>query len=518
MARRGRAPSEEVGAYPLLVALGGVAAAAVLLPVAWLVFRGAQGWVEGDLTSVVPTGAAAALWRSLALSAGVAAGCVLLMVPAAWLTEATDMPGRRFFRIALTLPLAVPSYVSGFVVVAAFGPSGWFADMGVRTPEVYGWFGATMALLFSWPYAYLPLCAAFSRVDSDLWNAARSLGASPRRAFRDAVLPVLRPAAIGGWLLVALYVLSDFGAVSLTRFRTLSYVVYLRYQSFIGREEAVVYAWWLVVCAALLVFVHTRLSGRRGADKRPGARRQWKPVPLGQWAVPAMLYCGVLALYGVGLPVLIVGRWLVVGLGNAGAVDPFGAAAANTGLVSVAGAVVVVVVGLVIALLPGRSRVDRWVGRSVFSGYALPGIVVALALVFFASSYARWVYQTLPLLLLAYLIRFVPLASTTLSEHAARLNPRLVEAARSLGRGPREVTRTITLPLLRPAMWAAFIAAVISIMKELPATLLLAPIEFRTLATHIWSRTEEGFFTAVAPPVLVLVGGAAVIMLLRRER
>ena len=491
-------------------------AVAALLPLAWLALRAGDAGIPSSLLEVVARDDGATMLRSLGLSFGVALIAVGVSLPAAWLTEATDLPGRGFWRVALTLPLAVPSYVSGFVVIAAFSPRGWFAELGFGTPRVYGAFGATAALFFAYPYALLPIRAAMARLDRNTWDAARSLGLSPGSAFLRVVLPMLRPAIAGGGLLVALYALSDFGAVSLTRFRTLSYVIYLRFQSLYFREEAVVYAWWLVAVAALLVFAHRIIAGRSRPGVSAHSERDWRPLPLGRWTGPAVAYCALITAVGVGLPIAVVTYWLVRGLSNGVTVDPFMGAAARTAAVGVGGAAVIVLAALAPALLPARRRWTAVLRGAVHSGYALPGIVVALALVFFATGGA--LYQTVPLLLFAYVIRFVPIASGTLSEHADRLDPRLAEAAQSLGRTPSQILRQITIPLLVPAIWAAFIASFLSVVKELPATLLLAPIEFDTLATHIWSLTEEAFFTSVSAPVLVLLLLSATLVALLQRR
>lgn len=502
----------------VLTAVAALVAVAALLPLAWLALRASDAGLPGSLFELMARDEGATLFRSLGLAVGVALISVAVSLPAAWLTEATDLPGRRGWRIALTLPLAVPSYVSGFVVVAAFSPRGWFAALGLGTPGVYGAFGATAALFFAYPYALLPIRAAIARADRNTWDAARSLGLSPAAAFTRVVLPSLRPAIASGGLLVALYALSDFGAVSLTRFRTLSYVIYLRYQSLFGRDEAVAYAWLLVAVAALLVIGHRVVAGRTRTAVSAHAERVWRPLPLGRWKPIALAYCTLVVAVGVGLPVSVVAYWLVRGLSHGAEIHPFGGVAVRTGLIGVAGAAVVVLAALPAALSKAGRPGTSAVRGAIHAGYALPGIVVALALVYFASQHVAVLYQTIPLLLLAYVIRFVPVSSGTLAEHADRMDPRLAEAARSLGRTARQVRWEVTLPLLMPAVWAAFIAAFLSVVKELPATLLLAPIEFDTLATHIWALTEEAFFTSVSAPVLVLVAlSAALVTLLQRR-
>lgn len=500
----------------VVLALGALVAASAMVPLAWLVIRGQEAGAPDALFGLVSRDGGATVWRSIAISGGVAALCVALSLPAAWLTEATDLPGRRVWRTLLVLPLAVPSYVSGFVIVAAFGPSGWVADLGVQLPSVYGPFGATLALLFAYPYALLPIRAAIAELDPDVWNAARSLGCTPWQTLARVVVPALRPAIAAGGILVALYVLSDFGAVSLTRFRTLSYVVYLRYQSLFGREEAVLYGIWLVGVSGLLLAARFAVRGRGQRALRRGSRRAWRPIPLGRWRGVALAYCCALTGFGVALPLGVVVYWLIRGLRNGAPIHPFGDALWNTIGVGLAGAALVLLAGWVLAELPKR-RVSQWIRQSAFVGYSLPGIVVALSLVVLATRAVPFLYQTLPLLLFAYVVRFVPISGTTLEAHREQMDPRLQEAARSLGRTPGQVARSVTLPLLAPALWAAYLAAFLSVIKELPATLLLAPLEFHTLATHIWAQTEEAFFTSVALPVLLLVSIAGVVVGAQRD-
>lgn len=488
-------------------------AAAMVLPIGVLLLRAAEAGGLSAMQRLLAGEGLAIIGRSVALSVGVAGGCVALSLPLAWLLTATDLPGRRAWRIVLALPLAVPSYVGGFVVVAAFGPAGWLSNLGATLPDVYGPFGATLALAFVYPYALLPLMAALERTDPRTFEAARSLGMGPWRAYYHVVLPRLRMAATTGGLLIGLYVLSDFGAVSLTRFRSLSYVVYIRYQSLFGREEAVLYGTVLIALAAL--FVVLRFAVARGAARTgsAGTARPWEPVALGRWRVPALLFCGAVATYGVGMPLAVVAYWWWRGARNGAPVHPFGDALVGTIGVGAAAALLIVALAMVPAMLSrfGRPRVARAVQTGTHASYALPGIVVALALVALANRWAPVIYQTIPLLCFAYVIRFLPVASGTLTENVIGQDPRLLDAARSLGATPARAWWRVVLPMTAPAAWAAGLATFVSVIKELPATLILAPIEFETLATHIWAQTEDAFFTSTAPPVLVLVALAAAV-------
>lgn len=496
----------------VLAGAGVALALLVAVPFLVLLSRAADAGGGSALLELLERDGVAVVRRSVGLSLGVAFGCVALSVPLAWLVTATDLPGRRLWRLLLALPLAVPSYVGGFVVVAAFGPAGWLAGVLPRVPDVYGVWGTVLALAFVYPYAMLPIIASLERTDPAQFEAARSLGCSPMRAWFRVVFPQLRHALATGGLLIALYVLSDFGAVSLTRFRSLSYLVYIRYQNLFGRDEAILYGVILIVIAAMLVVARAwLLRAKHAVGGSAGVARPWPRVSLGAWKWPALALCAAVVAYGVVLPLAVVLYWFARGVGLGAPIHGFGEAFAGTMGIGVAGAGLVVAIAVIPAALsrlrPGT--VANLVQGFAHAGYALPGIVVALAIVATVTQHVPALYQTIPLLCLAYVIRFLPVATGALTEHVGAQDPRLVDAARSLGASETRAWLRVVLPLAAPAAWAAGLAAFISIIKELPATLILAPLEFETLATHIWAQTEDAFFTSAAPPVLVLVLVAA---------
>jgi iron(III) transport system permease protein len=497
----------------------------MVLPLVWLAVQALAMAAGPEAAVLFRVETLATIGRSLALALGVATLCVAISLPLAWLTHATDLPGRRFFRIGLGLPLAVPSYVSGFVVVAVLGPTGWLqqalAPLGIgRMPEIYGGLGATLALLFTYPYALIPMQAALARTDPRHWEAARSLGASPVRTFRTVVLPGLRPAMAGGGLLVALYALSDFGAVSLLRFQSLSYVIYLRYRSLFDRGEAIYLAVVLALLAVVVLFVQRRVAGRaRAAVGARGGARRWPIVALGRWRWPAFAYCAAVFTVGVGLPLSVVSLWLFRGMSRQAVIGDLGAETLATVGVGALAAGVTVAVAAIPALLTryGHPVMSRTVHGAAHVGYALPGIVVALALVYFATRTLPAVYQTHFLLLFAYVVLFLPLALSSLTDGLGAQDPRLYEAARILGCSPASAWRRVVLPVARPAVWAGLLVVFMSVIKELPATLLLSPIGFRTLATRIWSLTEDAFFAAAAPAIGVLLLLAGLALALRPD-
>ncbi|QED28960.1 iron ABC transporter permease [Microvenator marinus] len=508
--------------HPFLHLMGGMVALAMLLPLGWLALYALELWDTAASSVLSDSSTLQALWNGLSLALAVAATCVVIAVPLAWLTHATDMPFRKFFRVALNLPLAVPSYVSGFVVVAAAGPRGWIQEvvepLGIQMPEVYGFNGAYLALLFTFPYVLIPLQAALGRMDSRVWEAARSLGSSPVRAFFTVVLPNLRGAIGAGALMVALYVMSDFGAVSLLRFKSLSYVIYVRYQSLFDKDEAVFLALILAMVAICFVLVYRVIRGSQAGSSK-GVVQRWSTVELGVWRWPAFAFSCLVTAVGVGLPVLTVGIWLVRGLKLGNEIGGLATYAWSTLWIGLVAAVITVLIALGPALLErhGNPHASRVVHLSSHVGYALPGIVVALSLVFFSIRFAGPFYQTAPMLIFAYVVLFLPLALGAVEDGLRGQNPRFYDAARSLGSSPLRAWTRVIIPGLKGAVVAGFLIVFMSVIKELPATLLLSPLDFGSLATRIWSLTEEAFFTAAAPPVLLLLLMASLALIPRTD-
>lgn len=522
-----RLPARRMPPPGVLVPVG-LVSGAMLLPLAYLVLRAAGAGSE--IIEVVWR--ERTLWlllRTAGLAGAVTAASVVIGLPLAWLTLRTDLPGRRVWSVLAALPLAIPSYVGGYTLVAALGPKGllqqWLGEpLGLeRLPSIYGFPGAFLGLtLFTYPYVFLTVRAALARLDPAQEEAARSLQSSRRRTFLRVTLPQLRPAIAAGSLLVALYTLSDFGAVSLLRFDSFTRVIYTYYRAQFDRTPAAVLACLLVLLTLAVLTVEAASRGRAGYFHQTGrALRPPRPIPLGSWRWPALAFCAAVAGVALALPAAVLGYWLLRGLAQGETLRLGFQPLVNSVLASGLAAGVTVLAALPVAYLSVRypGRLASAAEKIAYSGYALPGIVIGLSLVFFGANFARPLYQTLAMLVFAYGVRFLPQAVGAVRSSLLQLNPRLEEAARSLGRSPWGVLRSISLPLVRPGLAAGGGMVFLTAMKELSATLLLAPIEFRTLATAVWSATEEAFFARAALPalLLVLVSALPVYWLLRSE-
>lgn len=504
---------------PLPLALAaGLVVAALLLPLAYLVIRVAGGGRAIEILGEPATWRL--VWNTVRLAAGVVVASVLVGVPVAWLVTRTDLPGRRFWGTAAAVPLVIPSYVAAFCLLGFFGERGLLAEaLGIDgLPDVRGYWGSLAALtLATYPYVFLLAQATLRGLDPALEEAAGGLGASRRSVLIRVTAPALRPAVGLGSLLVALYTLSDFGVVTLMGYDTLTRAIYVQYGSLFDRAPAATLALVLVGLTAVAVVAESRLR-RKGRLYRagPGSQRDGVVVPLGPWTVPALVFCTSVVGLFLGLPAGVLGYWLARGIANDQQLDiPWSEAINSLGASGLAaGFAVLAAVPVAILALRYPSPTSRALERLSYAGNALPGLVIALSLVFFAARYATPVYQTLALLVFAYVVRFFPQGLSGVASALEGVSPRYEEAARGLGRGPVATLALVTLPLVRSGVLAGAALVFLSAMKELPATLLLRPIGFQTLATEIWKLTQIGAYSRAALPALVLIAVSAPVLYL----
>jgi len=496
---------------PAALALAGAAVAcAMALPLAYLLLR-ASG--ADDALGLVATDRARRLvTTTVALGAVATAAAVVLGAGIAWLVERTDLPARRALGLAAVLPLVVPSYVGALALKAAFGPAGLVAEV----PGLLGFPGAAAALaLSSFPYVLLLARAALAGADPALEEAARSLGDRGLALARRQLVPLLRPAVAAGGLLVFLYVLSDFGAVSILQVDTVTRGIFLEYRSLTAdRAPAAVLGVVLVALTLGAIVAERAVRGRPAPARAVAGVAPPRPVRLGPWRWPAAAAVVAVVAAGIGVPVAVVVYWAAVG-SSRGAAGSILASAATTSVgLSAAAALAAVAAAVPVAVLAvrHRSRFSRAVEAVSVSGYALPGLVIALSLVFFSARYLRPLYQTLALIVVAYVVRFLPEALGSVRSSLVQVDPAVEEAARSLGRRPLAVAATVTLPLVRRGLLAGGALVFLTAMKELPATLLLRPPGVDTLAVRVWTGAAEGLYAQAAPPALLLVAVSALVL------
>jgi iron(III) transport system permease protein len=499
----------------------------MLLPLVYIVMRAAESdtsiWnlILREQTGVV-------LRNSVMLATAVAGAGTLIAVPLAWLTTRTDLPCRRFWTILAGLPLVIPSYVGALAIVAALGPrgmlQGWLeGPFGVeRLPDIYGFTGAWITLtLFTYPYIFMSVRAALKGLDPSLEDASRCLGYGSWRTFYGCVLPQLRPAIASGGLLAALYTISDFGVVTLLRYDVFTRAIYVQYRSSFDRSAAAVLAALLVLVAIGLVVAEGRVRGNHTYHAiGSSAKRVPRTIALGRWTWPSVTFCGLIALSALGLPIFVLVYWIARGVTGGEGVGRLPELVGNSLTAGGLAAVATTLAALPVAALAVRHR--GWVGqlgaRVAYLGYALPGIVIALAFVYFGANHVPTIYQSMLLLVIAYAVRFLPQAVGAQRLSMLQLNPRLEEASRTLGRSAFQTLARVTLPLTRPGVLTGAALVMLTVMKDLPITLILSPIGFDTLATEIWQYTTTGSYGRAAAPALALVLLSAIPSLLLTTR
>jgi iron(III) transport system permease protein len=513
------ADADEATGFSLAVTAGAVAAV-VSLPVVVLVARAADYGLGHLLGLVTQSSSVQVAINSLVLTAIVTAGCVAVGVPLAVLTVQTDLPFRRFWTVAVALPLVVPSYIGAFAFVSAFGPRGVLSEilapLGITIPTIYGFGGAALVLTaFVYPYVFLTTRASLLSFDTTQLEAARTLDTGYVEAFRRVVLPQIAPGVTAGALLVALYALSDFGTPAIMHFDTFTRMIFVELNTF-ARGHATLLSLQLLGVTVVILALESRIGPGEG-DGYGSRTSSESVIELGLWAIPATLLLALVVFVTLGIPIGILGLWLVrSGPGYAAGGLAFNwTFGLNSVAVSAGAALVTTLAALPIAYYAGRStsRLSNLIERPTYVGYAMPGVVLGLALVFFGTRYAPGLYQTLPLLIFAYVVRFLPQAVGATRSSVMGVDTALLGAARTLGEPPRRAFRRVTLPLITPGLVAGAALVFLTTMKELPATLILQPTGFTTLVTYIWRVQEAGYYGQAAFPALLLVVLSSISML-----
>lgn len=487
-----------------LTPLHAVAAAAALLaitPLLYLVVR-AGGAGLADVWDILTRPRTLQLSiASVGLATAVAGTCIGIGVPLAWVISRTAIPGGRLWLVVAALPLAMPSYVAAYTWLAAF-------------PGLQGFVPAWAVLsLVSLPYVVLPVAAVLTQIDPAFDDVARTLGDGPLRSFRRTTAPLLWPAAAAGGLLTALYVLSDFGAVSLLRFDTFTRVIFTSYRAAFDRTTAAVLSLVLIALALLFVLLERAVRSRHRLWRvGSGAARRPERIPLGPWRWPVL--AGLVALYGlaVGFPAVMLVR--LMAQSQRASIDPASwvRAAFNTTQAAGTGAVIAMLLALPIGVLAARyhDRATRSIETTAFLSHALPGVVVGLSLVYLGLAVVPGLYQTLVMLGFAYAVLFLSNAIGSIRSATGHVSQNLEEVARTLGAGPLRTWWRVTARMSAPGILAGAVLVLLTAMKELPATLMLRPTGFETLATEMWSQTVVGSFSQAAPYAIGLVVLAAI--------
>lgn len=522
------------------------AAALCLLPMLAVVIAAAMGTTD-TLRHLADTVLLRYTLTTLYLIVIVVFGTIVIGTGAAWLVTMTRFPGRSVLEVMLALPFAFPAYVMGYAYtdfldhpgavqtflrsITGWGPKDyWF-------PEIRSIGGASlMFILVLYPYVYLLARSAFLRESATANLAARSLGRGAAGAFWFVSLPIARPAIAGGVLLVVMETIADFGTVSYFGIQTFATGIYTSWFSLADRGGAAQLAFCLLMFALFLAVLE---QIQRGAARNHGAgqrERRPKQTQLTGWrAICASVFCAIPVCFGFVLPIILL---LVMGFDSEQNLfsERYLGFIRNSVLLASIAAIATVFMAVILASYkrfhPGRmARTSVNIARI---GYAVPGGVIAVGLLvpfaaldnqidaiaetYFNVSTGLIFTGTITVLVLAYMVRFMAAAVNTYEGGLATMNPNLEAVSRSLGTNSAGILFRVHLPVLTTSVFTAFLIVFVDVMKELPATLIMRPFNFDTLAVqaHRLASDERLAGAAVPSLVIVLIGLLPVILLCRR--
>lgn len=476
--------------------------ALLLLPLAYLLVEASQdGWSQ--LRPVLfRQYTVTLLWNTVCLVVVVGAACACIGVGVAWLIERTDVPGRRAFAVVAVLPIAVPRFVLGSEWASVF-------------PQVHGLWGAALVMsLALYPLVYLPVAAGLRSADPSQEETALGLGTSRLGLFFRVTLRQIRPALLGGCMLVALATLAEYGAYEALRFQTFTTEIFNQFN--VGFDTPAACALSLVLVALGLVIIcgeATTAGGGRLSRTGPQVVRALRRHHLRLCAAPAVVGLAALSLAALGVPIGTIVYWMFV---NQTSTLPDVASVGSAALHSVAYSAPAAALATLLAVpvawsaIRNRSRITALLERGAFFVQGLPGLVIGLGLVFLAVRYVFAIYQQWELLVVAYTVMFFPLSLVAVRASLVSAPVGLEEIGHSLGRSRLAVALKVSLPLLAPGLAAAFCLVFLSAITELTATLLLIPIGAHTLATQFWAFQNDASDSAAAPYAAVMLAIAIV--------
>ncbi len=510
-------------------------------------------WVGLQLLGSGDTSTLSHLWQtvvpeyirhSLWLMIGVAFGVILIGVSTAWLTTCCRFPGQRILSWALLLPLAMPAYITAYTYTGMLdfsGPvqrslrelTGWgYGDYWF--PEIRSLGGAILVLsLVLFPYVYLITRATFLQQSATTIEAGRSLGLSPWACFLRLALPLARPAIVTGTTLALMETLADYGTVQYFGVTTFTTGIFRTWYGLGDLAGALQLAGMLLVAVIALILIErwsrsqARYDQPRSRSALPFVLRGWRA-----WAASAVCWLPLVA--GFILPALQLAAWSL-DRWQVWTQPEFWQLAFNSFGLALAAALIVVILALWLAY--GRRQVPTPLVRLSVGfaglGYAIPGLVIAVGLMLPLSKLDSWIISmskawfdynpglllsgTLFALLFAYTVRFLSVSLQTINAGLTEIRPSMDEAARIHGYSPLQVLGRIHLPLLRPSVITALLLVGVDVLKELPATLVLRPFDFNTLAVRAYEMAGDERLADAGPPALmmVMVGLIPVILLSR---
>lgn len=423
------------------------------------------------------------------------------------------------------MPLAIPVYIATFTYITLIGPTGALPKLlsnvlnttisNLNFNFIYSFMGVALIFsFFTYPYIYLLLCNSLKNIDGNLEDASTSAGLNLIETFRKVILPLITPSIFSGSLLVIVYVMADFGAVSLLRFESFTKVIYLQLIGRYDRASATILSSVLVLLIFIFLWIENYIRTRRTLYASTNTQKSSKIYELNKWKIPCTILVLILFTFTLFIPITSLIFWSIKGVFSGAISIKFFKYVSDSLMLSLITATVITLIALPVSFVNTRykNKLYKVISKLTYTGYALPGIITALGTIFVFNRFVPFLYKTLFCLITAYVFKLLPQCLQGQENALLQLPYSYEEASITLGYKPWESLRKVTIPLMKSGIISGWAMVFISVSKELPITLLLRPPGFDTMAIRVWIDASEGIYSSASPIALLLIGMSMVTM------
>ncbi|OGO78462.1 MAG: hypothetical protein A2Y23_05005 [Clostridiales bacterium GWB2_37_7] len=506
----------------MLLFINIVTALIMSLPVLYVVVRAVSAPLE-KWQVLLGTRIPALLWNTFSLASMVAIITTFIGVSLAWLVEQTNLPGRKLIKVVLTLPLAIPPYIGALTYIIIFGKRGLlYTLLGTSLIDVYSFFSVAFIMsMFTFPYVFLIVSAALSKINANYLEAGSSCGATYPTIFKRVLLPLVMPAILSGNMIVFFYILSDFGAVSMLRYSTFTSSVYFQMVGKLDRSGAAILSMLTIGLGILILLAKAHFQKHSAFYLNPKSNRINMPLKLGKCKKLCLIFVFIVLFFSVIMPLSALIAWSIKGIiAKAVTIKMFGYIG-NSLFISMGAALVTMLLSIPITYFKFRhpTRFTSMLNGICNLGLIIPGTLLALGMVFVINKYFMWLMFGPIVLIIGHAMRYLPRNLQSTESSMALISPVLDETAYSLGVRFGTVLRKVIFPTILPGVLSGGALVMVSSLKELPITLMLRPPGYDTLAVRIWIQASDGFYTNAAPAGLLIVIASLIplLFLVRKE-
>lgn len=484
------------------------AASVMVLPLIYILSRAAAAPLEKWqilFRSRVPI----LMWNTISLAVTVTLFTTILGVILAWLIEHTDLPWKKYMRLLFTLPLVFPPYIGALTYIIIFGKRGvMYSLVGSSIINVFSFFSVAFILsMFTFPYTYLTVSASLRKISGNYEEAGRSCGASYSTIFKRVMLPLVKPAILSSSMIILFYIIADFGAVSMLRYTTFTSSIYFQMVGKLDRSGAAILSTLLIVFGFFVLVLKAKILKNNSFYQNPKSNRVMSPLKIGRLKPLAWLFILFVLLFSLVLPLTTLLIWSVKAIhqGVVGIKTLY--YIKNSLIISVGAAFITMSLSLPIAYMKYRrpSKITTVLNSFCHLGSIVPGILLALGIVFIINKYLPWLVGGQAILIIGHSMRFLSRNIQSAESSMALISPALDETAFSLGKRFGTVLYKIVLPTISPGVLSGGAMVLVSSLKELPMTLMLRPPGFDTLSVRLWLSASDGFYINAAPSGLFIV-------------